>query len=143
MGVERMRATKEFPARLREITLEFQSMKTEMQNITELDLHALQEFRQSLDELRMTAWTISELIKARTAEKNPEAVLSFQASERLRRFSQMTRELSNDLDGNGFNWETSGIQSLFDSLKLLQASLSNMVAARRAEYASANRNMHP
>ena len=119
-----MRATKEFPARLREMTLEFQSMETELQNVTELDLRALQEFRHSLDDLRMTAWTISELIKARTAEKNPEAVLSFLASERLRRFSQMTRELSNDLDGSGFSWESSGIQSLFDSLNLLQANLS-------------------
>jgi pyruvate-formate lyase len=135
-----MKATNDFSARLREMTLEFQSMETEMQNVTELDLRALQEFRQSLDELRMTAWTISELIKARTAEKNPEAVLSFLASERLRRFSQMTRDLSDDLNGNGFTWETSGIQSLFDSLKLLQTSLSKMVAAHRAEYASASRN---
>ena len=135
-----MKVTKDFPARLREMTLEFQSMETELQNATDLDLRALQEFRQSLDDLRMTAWTISELINARTAEKNPEAVLSFLASERLRRFSQMTRDLSNDLEGQGFTWETSGIQSLFDSLNLLQARLSKMVASHRSRYASANRN---
>ena len=135
-----MKDTKNFPARLREMTLEFQSMETELQNVTDLDLRALQEFRQSLDDLRMTAWTISELINARTAEKNPEAMLSFLASERLRRFSQMTRDLSNDLAGNGYTWETSGILSLYNSLNLLHARLTKMVANHPAQYASANRN---
>jgi hypothetical protein len=137
-----MKATKDFPARLREMTLEFQSMETELQNANDLELRALQEFRQSLDDLRMTAWTISELINARAAEKNPEAVLSFVASERLRRFGQMTRDLSNDIEENDFSWATSGIQPLFDSLNLLQARLSKMVADHRSRYASANRNSH-
>ena len=135
-----MKATKDFPARLREMTLEFQSMEAELQNATELDLRALQEFRQSLDVLRMTAWTMSELIKARTAAKNPQAVRSFLASEKLRRFSQMTRDLSNDLDEDDFTRESSGIQSLFDSLHLLQTRLSKMAASRRGQYAAANRN---
>jgi pyruvate-formate lyase len=137
-----MKATKDLPARLQEMTLEFQSMETELKNANDLDLRALQEFRQSLDDLRMTAWTISELINARTAEKNPEAVLSFLASERLRRFSQMTRDLSNDIEENDFSWATSGIQPLSDSLSQLQARLSKMVAAHRSRYASANRNSH-
>ena len=134
-----MKATKDFPARLREMTLEFQSMEAELQNATELDLRALQEFRQSLDVLRMTAWTISELISARTAAKNPQAVRSFLASEKLRRFSQMTRDLSNDLDEDDFTRESSGIQSLFDSLHLLQSRLSKVAAAHRGQYAAANR----
>jgi len=134
-----MKATKDFPARLREMTLEFQSMEAELQNATELDLRALQEFRQSLDVLRMTAWTISELISARTAAKNPQAVRSFLASEKLRRFSQMTRDLSNDLDEDDFTRGSSGIQSLFDSLHVLQTRLSKVAAAHRGQYAAANR----
>jgi hypothetical protein len=49
----------------------------------------------------------------------------------LRRFNQMTRDLSNDIDQESFTWESSGIQSLFDSLKILQARLS-MVTPERA-----------
>jgi hypothetical protein len=87
----------------------------------------------------MTAWTMSELIKARTAAKNPQAVRSFLASEKLRRFSQMTRDLSNELDEDEFARESSGIQSLFDSLHLLQTRLSKMAASQRGQYAAANR----
>jgi Mg2+ and Co2+ transporter CorA len=132
-----MKVQKDVSARLRVLSQEFQAIETEIKNATQADMRSLQQFRQSLDDLRMTAWTVSELMNARSTEKDPEVVLSFLAAERLRRFSQMTRELSQDIDSEGFTWETSGIQSLFDSLNLLQARLSQMVAAHRAHYTTA------
>jgi len=134
-----MKANKNLSARLRELRLEFQSLEGELSGMSESDSLALREFRHSLDDLRMTAWTISELINARSTEKNPEVVRSFLSAERLRRFSQMTRDLSNDLDEDDFTRESSGIQSLFDSLHVLQTRLSKVAAAHRGQYAAANR----
>lgn len=135
-----MKAKKDLSTRLCEITLEFQTLENDLRNTNDLDARALQEFRQSLDDLRMTAWTVSELNNARSTKKDPEAVLSFLAAERLRRFSQMARDLSSEIDGKGFTWETSGIQALFDSVNLLRARLSKMVEAQWDQYTAAASN---
>ncbi len=37
----------------------------------------------------MTAWTLDELLNARRTRKDPQLVISFLTTERLRRFSQM------------------------------------------------------
>jgi hypothetical protein len=127
-----MKIQKDLSTRLLNLSLEFQTIEDELKMARTVDLPALEQFRHSLDDLRMTAWKISELINARSAQKEPGVALSFLASERLRRFNQMTRDLSNDIHQESFAWESSGIQSLFDSLKILQARLSSMVAAERA-----------
>jgi hypothetical protein len=131
-GVEKMKVQKDLSTRLLNLSLEFQTIEDELKMTRTVDLPALQQFRHSLDDLRMTAWKISELINARSAQEEPGVALSFLASERLRRFNQMTRDLSNDIDQESFTWESSGIQSLFDSLTILQARLSSVVAAERA-----------
>lgn len=132
-----MKVQKDLSARLRDLRLEFQVAEDELRKTNEVDVHSLQEFRQALDDLRMTAWTVSELVNARSSEKDPAMVLSFLAAERLRRFSQMARDLSSDIDADGLTWETNGIQTLFDSLNVLQARLSKLVAAHRAQFMAA------
>ncbi|HEY9807205.1 MAG TPA: hypothetical protein V6D04_11595 [Candidatus Obscuribacterales bacterium] len=129
---KKMKVQKDLSIRLLNLSLEFKTIEDELKMARTVDLPALQQFRHSLDDLRMTAWKISELINARNAQEEPGVVLSFLASERLRRFNQMTRDLSNDIDQESFTWESSGIQSLFDSLKILQDRLSSMVPTERA-----------
>jgi len=89
---------------------------------------ALQEFRQILDNVRMTAWTVSELINARESTTNPEPLLSFLASERMRRVSQMMRDLSADIDKQAFTWQNSGIQALSNSVRELDSRLTKLSA---------------
>jgi len=138
-----MKANKNLSARLRELRLEFQLLEGELSSMSESDSLALREFRHSLDDLRMTAWTISELINARSTEKNPEVVRSFLSAERLRRFGQMMRDLSGDLDDEGFVWETSGLQSLYESVSQLQARLSKLFAVHPPEFKAAAPNRLP
>ncbi|HEY6305874.1 MAG TPA: hypothetical protein VI488_05355 [Candidatus Angelobacter sp.] len=87
---------------------------------------ALREFRQTLDNIRMTAWTVSELLNARQTKKNPEAVLSFLTAERLRRFSQMVQDLCVDLERDGDSWPTQGVKTLEASLTLLRERLRKL-----------------
>jgi hypothetical protein len=141
---QKMKVKKDLSTRLEEMTLEFQGLEADLRNSRELDARSLQAFRQSLDDLRMTAWTVSELMTARTTEKDPEVVLGFLAAERIRRFSQMARQLSTEVDHKGFTWESSGIQSLSDSLNLLQARLSKLMADHLEHFtASANGRGNP
>jgi len=139
-----MKVKKDISTRLEEMTFEFHDLEADLRNSRELDARSLQAFRQSLDDLRMTAWTVNELMTARTTEKDPEVVLGFLAAERIRRFSQMARQLSTEVDHKGFTWESSGIQSLSDSLNLLQARLSKLMADHLEHFtASANGSGNP
>ncbi len=88
---------------------------------------ALQKFRQILDSVRMTAWTVSELINARESKTNPEPLLSFLASERMRRVSQMIRDLCVDIDKQAFAWQRSGIQILSDSVRGLESRINKLL----------------
>lgn len=96
----------------------------------------LREFRHALDNVRTTAWTVNELMDARAAGKDPRIVLSFLTAERLRRFSQMVKDLCNDIDQEGTAWHAQGVQDLSDSLGMLQEKLGELVRRRLADAAA-------
>ena len=83
----------------------------------------LHEFRHAVDNVRLTAWSVSELSNAEQAKKNPDAVLTFLAAERLRRFDQMVRKLCADIDRRVITFQTNGMESLLDSVQTLHVRL--------------------
>lgn len=110
-------------AKLRNLTLKLRSLDQDLKSNPPLDATALLEFRHSLDNVRMTAWTVSELLNARQSQKNPQAVITFMTAERLRRFGQMARDLCNDLEQETGSWSAQAINDLKTSLNLLRARL--------------------
>jgi hypothetical protein len=118
--------------RLRSVLSELQAIDRELKaDIAAPDKAVLQEFRQILDNVRMTAWTVSELMNARETEKNPEPLLSFLASERMRRLSYMIRDLCIDMDKQVLTWQSSGVQALSDSVLGLQSRITQLIARSR------------
>jgi hypothetical protein len=112
---------------LAKLTSELRALDLELKSGVPPEAPLLREFRQALDGARMTAWTVNELMDARELRKDPHTVLSFLTSERLRRFAQMVKDLSVDIDADGITWQTRGIQTLADSVKLLQSRLEKLV----------------
>src|SRR5262249_61856104 len=98
---ERARST---TSKLRDLAAQLASLDRELKSNPFLDEAALREFRWALDNVRMTAWTVSEVLNARRSQKNPQAAISFLTCERLRRFSQMVRNLSDDFEHSGASW---------------------------------------
>ena len=88
-------------ARLRSLTSRLRSVDRDLKSNPSVGGAALREFRQAVDTVRMTAWTVSELRNVRLARKDPQGVISFLTAERLRRFSQMANELGSDLEREG------------------------------------------
>src|SRR5215831_7730685 len=107
-------------AKLIELTSELRALDRNLKSGLTPDGPLLREFRQALDNVRMTAWTTNELMDARHARRDPETVLSFLTAERLRRFSQMVKDLCSDLDANNATVQTHGVQTLAESVKTLQ-----------------------
>ena len=119
----------ELSSRLRSISSELRAINRKLKASKATPRKtALQEFRQILDNVRMTAWTVSELINARESTTNPEPLLSFLASERMRRVSQMMRDLSADIDKHTFTWQSSGIEALSNSVRELDSRLTKLRA---------------
>ncbi|HWG50191.1 MAG TPA: hypothetical protein VN669_10880 [Candidatus Acidoferrales bacterium] len=114
---------KDLSAQLKRIE---QRLKTEQAP----DSVALNEFRQSVDNVRLTAWSVSELINAQRAGNQHDSVVAFLSAERVRRLDQLTRNLCGDLERRVITAQSYGIQSLFDSINTLQQRLKQCLTQR-------------
>ena len=123
-----------FSERLRAISGELREIDLALKSGTTPDVLHLQEFRQVLDNARLTAWTVSELLNAVETQKDPAKVLSFVAAERLRRSNQLLKDLCRDIDDQGITWQTHGIQSLYDTVNMLQVQLQKLVSEHRGRF---------
>ena len=116
---------------LRQSSLELRQLEKRLQSEAAPDTVALHEFRQAVDNVRLTAWSVSELINAQHAKKNPDTVLAFLAAERLRRFDQMVKNLCADIDRRNITFQTNGMESLLDSVDALHVRLRQCFSERK------------
>jgi hypothetical protein len=119
-------------SRLRTLTADLRQLERELKAGRISDAATLHDFRQAIDEVRMTAWTASELHNVQPERKANLA--SFLAAERIRRFAQMIRDFSVDLEHQDLTWESGGVQSLFDSVVALQSRLERLIRQHRANF---------
>src|SRR5438270_4367906 len=101
---------------------------------------ALNEFRHRVDNVRLTAWSISELINAERIKKNPDTVLSFLSAERLRRFEQLVKSLCSDIERGLITVRTDGMQGLCESVNDLQHRLVSAINRRTQGLQDSGRN---
>jgi hypothetical protein len=120
--------------RLREISSELREIDLAMKSGATPDLLLLQDFRNVLDNARLTAWTVSETLNVVELQKDPANVLSFVAAERLRRSNQMLKDLCTDIDLRGVTWKTQGVQNLFETVNFLQVQLRKLVEEHRGRF---------
>jgi len=84
----------------------------------------LMEFRHAVDDARLTAWSVNELITANRASKVRTAALAFVAAERIRRLEQLVRNISGDIEGQAITLPAHKMRSLLDSVTNLQNVLT-------------------
>src|ERR1051326_374306 len=120
--------------RLCHLTAELRALELELKSGQAPEKLLLQEFRHVLDNARLTAWSVSELLNAREREQDLEKVMSFIVAERLRRSTQILKELAADIDREGLTWQTHGIQSLFEAVKLVQVHLLKLIEEHRGSF---------
>jgi hypothetical protein len=121
--------------RLRKLAAEIQALDRELKSNASVNADDLGELRQEVDKLRLTSWTVNELLNAREAKKNPQGVLRLLTAERLRRFRQMVEDLCSDLERDGSSWPSHMLDQIQESANLLRQRLG-LPAFRRAEAGS-------
>ena len=89
-----------------------------------IDARVLQDFRESVDHVRTTAWAIQQWIALGEHHKDQYSVLPMLTLERVKRAAQITHDLSLDLDSTDVSFETPGLEGLFCSVRGLFTRLS-------------------
>ncbi len=130
-------------APLEDLSLEINRFSAELKRLEQRlksepnpDSVALNEFRHAVDNVRLTAWSVSELINAKRIKKNPDTVLAFLSAERLRRFDQLVRSLCGDIQRGLITVRTEGIQSLCQSVNDLQQRLAGAITHKTERHKS-------
>ena len=98
------------------------------------DPMALNDLRHAVDNLRLTAWSVSELINAERINKDPDTVMAFLSAERLRRFEQLVKSLCSDIGRGLITVRTDGMGSLRESVNCLQQRLAQAAQLRSQAY---------
>ena len=106
-------------AETKRLTSELKRLAQRFQLEPAPDAAAVQEFRYAVDNVRLAAWNVSELIHARQGEKDSDTMVGFLAGERLRRFDQLAKNICADVERRAVSFKTSGMTSLFHSVNTL------------------------
>jgi hypothetical protein len=130
-----MKATQEaLSSELQQFTSELRRLEQRLKSEDPPDAVTLNEFRHTVDNVRLTAWSVSELVNAAHIKKNPDTVLAFLSAERLRRFDQLVKNLCGDIERGLITVQTNGLQSLCDSVNNLQQRIAQLAKRRMQAY---------
>lgn len=80
---------------IKEVALELTRLEKRLRLEPDADAAALDELRHAVDTTRLTAWSVSELIRS---GKSRQAAMGFVAAERRRRLQQMIKDICRDLE---------------------------------------------
>jgi len=83
---------------IREVASELTRLEQRLRLEPDPDAPALDELRHAIDTTRLTAWSVSELI--RSGSKSRQAAMIFVAGERRRRLQQIIKDIRSDLEAS-------------------------------------------
>lgn len=82
------------------------------------------DFRTAVDNIRRTSWTVQQWIGLKEQCRDPYSVLPALAAERVRRGTQLARELTLDLHSMDVGFDTEGLGDLFRAVEELREALA-------------------
>jgi hypothetical protein len=118
------KSIKSTPARLEELTQQLQELEILVRSGGDFAPRVLSEFRIAVDNIRQTAWAVQQWADLQQRSRDPYTVLDVLAKERVRRATQITKDLTVDLESLELSLETEGLLGLFLAIKGLHERLA-------------------
>jgi hypothetical protein len=87
---------------IKEVATELMRLEQRLRLEPDPDAAALDELRHAVDTTRLTAWSVSELIRS---GKSRQAAMGFVAAERRRRLQQIIKDICRDLEASSLKPE--------------------------------------
>lgn len=91
-----------------------------------IDSRILEEFRDSVDYVRKTAWAVQEWQERQMQKHDPQTVLPLITSERIRRATQLSLAITTDLADRQVTRETTGMRELFQAVQGLYPRVASL-----------------
>jgi hypothetical protein len=112
------KASKTVSERLKTTTDELQKLE-QLVRTGDCAPRVLAEFRTAVDNIRQTAWAVQQWNELQQQHRDPYTVLSLLSAERVRRATQITKDLTVDLESLELGLETEGLDALYRAVKNL------------------------
>ena len=84
----------------------------------------LSEFRSAVDNVRQTSWAVQQWIGLEQQSRDRYSVMNILSAARVRRATEINKDLAIDLQSLEVGLETGGLKELFRAVSELQESLS-------------------
>lgn len=123
MGSGEPAAREKLTARLEKARLELQELAAAIR-AGDIDPRVLREFRESVDHVRLTAWAVQQWLELQAENRDAYSILPLLTGERIRRASQLNRDLTGDLDAMEITLTAEGLQELFEAADQLLLRLA-------------------
>jgi hypothetical protein len=91
---------------------------------SDIDSSMLRDFRGAVDHIRTTVWAVQQWIELRERGSDPYPTLPVLARERVRRTTQLSKDLDLDLQTAEVSIETEGLGDLFQAVDGLHRRLT-------------------
>ncbi len=118
--------SEELSTRLVKVSTELRELEQALKSAGTVDARVLREFRESVDFVRQTAWAVQQWLELQAKHADAYQVLSLLTQERIRRATQLSRDIAIDLDATEISFETEGIQGLFEAVRALYQRLARL-----------------
>lgn len=89
-----------------------------------VDPRILQDFRDSVDYVRKTAWAVQEWQERQLQKHDPHTLLPLITSERIRRATQLSITIATDLETHEVTRETTGMSEFFRAVERLYSRVA-------------------
>ena len=112
------------------LTARLQSATTNLAEIEQLvksgdvDPRVLEEFRNSVDLIRGTAWAVQQWVDLKEHSGDPYSLIPALAAQRVKRMTQLAKDLTMDLECVEIGLDTPGLKELYDAVTRLHECLS-------------------
>jgi len=91
-----------------------------------IDPRILREFRDAVDNVRKTAWTVQEWQERQSRQHDPDTVLPLLTAERIRRATQLCDAITTDSAAHEVTRRTVGIDEFFRAVERVHQSLLDL-----------------
>jgi hypothetical protein len=82
------------------------------------------DFRDAVDSIRQTAWAVQQWSELQQQHRDPYRVLDLLSKERVRRATQITKDLTTDLESLELGLDTPGLEKLSQAVNRLHERLA-------------------
>ncbi len=116
----------ELTDRLQTLGTRLRELEKDIEAGRRVDPVVLRDFREAVDNIRKTAWVVQSWIEKQSKKSDPYPLLPLLAEERIRRATELCRNLAGDMEAVEITFESEGLKELHEAVAALHKPLSHL-----------------